>query len=966
MSCKQKTENTSFLFVVSVYFYTFVVCYSVSLGQREEGLTDYQVQESAATLLERIKQQDDVQLGNWRLVEQVISDPNVRESTELQPEPAAFPGEPLPYFNVPKLGDTDSNWTIGDFSRKPRSEDKYQADFTGFGGVQGNVLGPSFDSTPHFSEWVAMRPSVQCDDNVMTFTASGHGFAHLLVDREGTSPISLFQLPSYCGYSVRMSWSDLEMMVPYDACYITQENGSYVLPMLWWGSPLKLSCPVQMSTSAPSLSPLVYCSPYGIAVQIDGQEQDIAMLGVIVNGRWGPFVSQECAYRVYSNPEQLAFFISYSAPCITDGDGPHLHLILDEQEYVLSCPASAQVPYIPSPPLSPDDHQFLRIPDPVGPAPTSPPPPPPQPPTQEQIAQLPNYPHYPGFQYPQFPQVYPPGPQPGRPAQPTPGSPPGSQPQQQQQFLYPSGPGKLPYSPGEPPKYPSLLHHPAAVFQALSSPNLSPSLDISPHHVSKFPAGPSQHHSGMYYPYVPFYYPAVTPDTTTTTAPPATQPLEPPANLYPPQYYLQIPHYPAPTAAPVTQAPVTQAPASLPPSPPSTPSPHKQQYPVGPFYLPTFYNSYYHYGQFPYPSYATVIPPLTTTATTTMVPKQPGSHSYSFSQFYNQRPIYVPPTTPQPSAKEESPTIPQEPQKPAAPQASCPPYAHTICGYYPYPYFPYYHHTYLPYYHPPYPPVPQYPATPMTTTKPVTSTTTKPVTSTTTKPVTSTTTTSSTAAPPTETTPQIPHLQCLMEKMVVFLPFAHTDSIQVRDQMESWLFLSSVSPLCGYMLQMAEDSGVILHSPLPACHSEPRTPTTISLPLRFWDLSIAKYRTLDLQCPYQMIPETPEPVTAPVTPSVSPAPPSTTASKVSPSVVPKHQVFCSSNQMTVELPSGPISGIVVKDIKGNHMNLQDAPKHCGYSARKGKDGKIRLSLQLHSRCHMSVQASIDSDFTLST
>lgn len=48
------------------------------------------------------------------------------------------------------------------------------------------------------------------------------------------------------------------------------------------------------------------------------------------------------------------------------------------------------------------------------------------------------------------------------------------------------------------------------------------------------------------------------------------------------------------------------------------------------------------------------------------------------------------------------------------------------------------------------------------------------------------------------------------------------------------------------------------------------------------------------------------------------------------------------------------------------MILQDVPKDCGYSARKGKDGKNLLSLELHSRCYMSVQASIDSAFTLST
>ncbi|KAL7404940.1 hypothetical protein ABVT39_021361 [Epinephelus coioides] len=738
----------------------FQVSHLVSLGQWEEVFTADQLQESDATIWERIKQDDDSLQPHWRRS-------NPPGLAELRPQSAAFPGEPLPYITTP-TPDTDGNvdfnrlsWTAGHISPEPGSsapdsEGGYQADFTGFHGVQGMVMGPSSDSSPHFSEWLAMRTLVQCDDRVMTFTASGEGLAHLLVDREGASPISLFQLPPYCGYSVRTSWSDLEMMVPYDACYITQENGSYVLPLLWWGSPLKLSCPVQLPTPVPSLShsaPSVFCSPYGMAVQIPRREQDIQILGVIVNGGWAQFVSEECAYRVPSHSGELAFFISYGAPCITSRDGFHLHYISDDQQYILSCPANPQFPYVPSPPSSPVDPQIPSVPDP---APTSPPPPPPQPPTQEHIAQVPDYPHYPypGPQHPQLPQVYPPGPQPARPPRPTPGSPPGTQPQQ--------------------------------------------------------PQGPS--------------------------------------------------------------------------------------HPIG--------------------------------------------------HVHPQRPIYFSPPTPPAPAKKKAQVSPHKTQELVTPQAACPPYAHTICSHYLHPYYhyySYYHHLYPPHYPPPYPPMPQYPETqpPVTPTKPSTTTTT----------TTPATTVSTTTAGP---TPQVPYLQCLKGKMVVFLPFAHPDSIQVRDQMRTWLFVSAVSPLCGYMLQMAEGSGVILHSPLPACHSQRQTPTTISLPLRFWDLSMARYRILDLQCSYQMTPETP----APVTPSVPPTPPSTTKGNANPPVVPKPRVICSSDQMIVELASGPISGIVVKDIKGNKMNLQDAPKHCGYSARKGKDGKIRLSLQLHSRCHMSVQGKM--------
>ncbi|XP_037621794.1 uncharacterized protein LOC119485994 [Sebastes umbrosus] len=996
MSCKQRRGKiTLFLFVVNVYFYTFQVGHSVSLGQREEEEGLPEVQESPATRWERIQQDDDAQqrhLDEQRRRGQSLLKSTRPGLTGLRPQSAVFPGEPIPYFRAPTLDDS-SSWTVGNIrSSASDPEDGYQADFTGVHGVQGKVMGPSLDSSPHSSEWLAMRPLVQCDDSVMTFTASGEEFKHLLVDREGASPISPFQLPPYCGYSVRTSWSDLEMMVPYDACYITQENGSYVLPMLWWGSPLKLSCPMQTSTAVPPLShsaPSVLCSSYGMAVQIQGQEQDIQILGVIVNGGWGPFVSEECAYRVPSHPGELAFFISYGAPCITNGDGLHLQLILDDQEFILSCPVSPQFPYVPSPPpppSSPVDPQLPYIPDPVSPAPTSPPPPPhppppppppppPQPPTQEQIAQLPDFSHYPypGFHYLQFPQVYPPGPQPARPSQPTPGGPPGphqqqQQQQQQQQSLYPTGPGKLPYSPGEHPKYPSSPDQPPAEVQATSAPDLSPVEDRSPHQFSKLPVGPFEYASGGYYPYVPFYYPPLTPaptsaakttTTTTTTVTPATHPPKPPASPNYPPYYLQIPYYPAPTAAPVTQAP-----APLPPSPPSPPpSPPKQpvgpHYPVGPFYPPASYSSYYHYGLFSYPGLevqpaiapsSPPPPPTTTTTTTTaMVPKQPDSPSYPYGQFYAQRPIYFPPPTPPPPAKKKDETTPQEPPEKVDAQANCP-YSHTTGSYYPYPY--YYHPLYPPHYHPPYPPVPQYPEIqPPTTTTTITPTTTTTTPTTTTATPTTTSYTASTTAGP---TPQTPHLQCLMGRMVVFLPFAHPDSIQVRDQMKTWLFISGVSPLCGYMLQMAEGSGVILHSPLPTCHSQPRTPMTISLPLRFWDLSMAQYRDLDLQCAYQTTPETP----APVTPPVSTTTPSTTEGTVSPTVVPKPKVFCTSHQMTVELPSGPSSAIVVKDIKGNQMNLQDAPKHCGYSARKGKDGKIRLSLQLHSRCHMSVQGKM--------
>lgn len=148
MSCKQRRETTLFLFVVTAYFHAFRVCLSVSLGQREDGLRTHQVQESTAAGWERIQQHNDAQQGNWHSAERVIQGPNLRKSNQqslkaLRLESAASLGEPLPYFSVPNLGETDSDfalnslsWSIGDISRQPRSpssesEDEYQADFTG-------------------------------------------------------------------------------------------------------------------------------------------------------------------------------------------------------------------------------------------------------------------------------------------------------------------------------------------------------------------------------------------------------------------------------------------------------------------------------------------------------------------------------------------------------------------------------------------------------------------------------------------------------------------------------------------------------------------------------------------------------------------------------------------------------------------------------------------------------------------
>lgn len=133
MSCKQRSEISLYLLVVTAHLFTFQVCRSVSLGQRPEemeGLTSLQVQDSNASRWERIKHDTEVQQGNWRLVEKVIRGPYLSKSngpglTEPRLESVASPG-----------GSGSLFWTSGHISKQPESssadpEDVYQADSTG-------------------------------------------------------------------------------------------------------------------------------------------------------------------------------------------------------------------------------------------------------------------------------------------------------------------------------------------------------------------------------------------------------------------------------------------------------------------------------------------------------------------------------------------------------------------------------------------------------------------------------------------------------------------------------------------------------------------------------------------------------------------------------------------------------------------------------------------------------------------
>ncbi|XP_028826927.1 nascent polypeptide-associated complex subunit alpha, muscle-specific form-like [Denticeps clupeoides] len=217
-------------------------------------------------------------------------------------------------------------------------------------GVRGTVA----------EDWPAMRPLVVCGDGAMTLSAQGRAYAHLLVDRghdclifillnraqgpdingknvifnalfPGTaSPVPLFHLPASCGYSVESSLQKLVLKAKYDGCHVIHENGSYVLPLLWWGVQVKVSCPdvPKLKSSAP----LAFCCTSGIVLKAMGPKE---RLKTKVEDAWMPIVSTECAEFV----EESLLLAPFAATCITVKEGLYtLDIMSDGLTFRLTCP----------------------------------------------------------------------------------------------------------------------------------------------------------------------------------------------------------------------------------------------------------------------------------------------------------------------------------------------------------------------------------------------------------------------------------------------------------------------------------------------------------------------------------------------------------------------------------------------------------------------------------------------------
>ncbi|XP_040918239.1 uncharacterized protein LOC121198293 [Toxotes jaculatrix] len=207
-------------------------------------------------------------------------------------------------------------------------------------GDQARIRGQRPSSSEE--SWQRLQPVVECGDDAMTLVVRRRRAVQLQLDRANESSVPLSQLPPQCGYSVQATWRDLRLMAQYDACHVTQEDDNYVLPLLWRGTPVKMSCPVsQMQSHVMGLSSLC-CSLYGMTVKVQGLSAT-EELRINVRGEWTPLalLAEECGFTFDRQDAEIVIAAPYLTCGITVKDGKYtLSLQIGEKTFTLSCPVS--------------------------------------------------------------------------------------------------------------------------------------------------------------------------------------------------------------------------------------------------------------------------------------------------------------------------------------------------------------------------------------------------------------------------------------------------------------------------------------------------------------------------------------------------------------------------------------------------------------------------------------------------
>ncbi|XP_054891441.1 uncharacterized protein LOC129363380 [Poeciliopsis prolifica] len=194
--------------------------------------------------------------------------------------------------------------------------------------------------------WRKLKPSVECGDDAMTLTVRRKRAIQLLLDQVNGSSMPLLHLPQQCGYSIRSSWKDLTLMAQYDACHIVREDdGGYVLPLLWRGIPVKVSCPVsQLRLQGEGPSSLC-CSPNGMTVKLRGSSA-VENPHINVQGEWTPLglLAEQCGYTVTRLAAETVVAVPFLTCGVTVKNGKNTLLLkLGEDIFMLACPAFGEV-----------------------------------------------------------------------------------------------------------------------------------------------------------------------------------------------------------------------------------------------------------------------------------------------------------------------------------------------------------------------------------------------------------------------------------------------------------------------------------------------------------------------------------------------------------------------------------------------------------------------------------------------
>ncbi|XP_019128869.1 adhesive plaque matrix protein-like [Larimichthys crocea] len=597
----------------------------------------------------------------------------------------------------------------------------YQADMAWGQPKQPKENGPTADNAA-VERLLKMEPKVECTGDSMKLqvqdAASTPG-SLFFVDRGSLlSPLPLSKLPPSCGYTIKSTRREFVLVAPYDGCFVALEEGSYILPLLWLGLPMRMSCPsMRQSTTNP---PMVTCHAEGMVIKIEGT-LPVSRIKVNLNDNWEPLmkVSPRCAFSVVVHPDGVVISVRY-APCLEKKGEMYSLELAGDGETKISCPplSPAQLEPSKSPgngqktqtktpnkgvyPTTPSHSFSTNAPEPTPKNPQNPevPDEPNQGPKDVYPPQLPYSPYYPNFFYP-----YPANPdiKPTPTVQPIPSVTKKNGKYQQIQTVPPT---KLPLNPeGQVPQLFSPLPFYPSPTQAEKVPVEK---ETTPQPTTQQPNGQEKQ---PFYPY-PFYftYPPMPEnpffntekqlpeDPVQTKQPGSEEPkveIDQPLYPYPflPQGPYQMPVPPPlqiptpgpfylppttkPTIAPQPETPQGQVrqplypnpfyPQSKPESPPAikptiAPKPPQPEAPQGQEYQPLYPNPFYK------PFYPLPEPEIQPAKKPTIAPKPPQPEAPQ-GQVY--QPLYPNPFYPQ--SKPENPpaikpTIAPKPPQPEAPQ----------------------------------------------------------------------------------------------------------------------------------------------------------------------------------------------------------------------------------------------------------------------------------------------------------